>query len=777
MKLKGLEIWIERNSRKVLAVILGINLSLSLVLFDPKLDCGGDNTVYIALAESILRANDGYSLSYYPGPPKPYTVAPFGYPLLLAPFFALFGQNLIVFKLLSLCFSLGSLALCYILLKSLLGPLLGTAITLAVALNLEIISYSHWILSEIPFLFFSLLSSILFLKSEEMEKEKPGSWFLLAIASIAYTAHIRTIGLVFAGGGFLYYALHRKFRKLVLFTLGMTFLLSPWLIRNNLVRRNDPSYMQQLMLKDNYNPEKGIIEATDLVSRIKYNIQVYTTDYAAQMIFGSVEEPVSGSALRIISSTITLLVIIGLVKNLIFRAGVLELYILFYLAVLSIWPEMWADVRFLIPVIPFLIMYLIDGTSLLVGLVLFKQKRNVIITACIIALLVALTSFGTVLAKIPGNLRMIERYLRGDCYTGYLENWRNFFDAADWARENTPKSSTFTLRKPELFAFLSKRKSQMYPLTTNKDSILTAVFKTDYVLVNLLRGKNQLTYKHNNDGNYLLKAMEKKLDQFSLVFQKKSPYTYVWKTLRPSKALTEGSSSELKNGVIHDIESFRLLFSCTTEDINKAISYYKKQRKEKGLDFEVVSEIADLFLDWGQEKAAADFYELAAEINPTDEYTLYQVGKLNQKLKNYDKSKKFFQKLLDLNPLHISTLVNLGSLARIEKKYELAEQYYKKALAIDSTNATANNNYGNLLMLTGRHDLAEKHYKIVLQSKPNDGNIHGILAGIYWKSKRYEESLRHFRILTQLVPEKAEEVEKQFIKPLEAEMLRAAKKP
>ena len=104
-------------------------------------------------------------------------------------------------------------------------------------------------------------------------------------------------------------------------------------------------------------------------------------------------------------------------------------------------------------------------------------------------------------------------------------------------------------------------------MTTNKDSVLTAVFKTDYVLVNLLRGKNQLTYMHINDKSYLLKAMEKKLDQFSLVFQKKSPYTYVWKILRPGKALTEGSSSELKDGVINDVESFRQLFACTAEDI------------------------------------------------------------------------------------------------------------------------------------------------------------------------------------------------------------------
>ena len=143
MKLKGLEIWIEKNSRWVLLVILGINLSLSLALFDPKPDCGGDNAEYIFLAESIFRPGDSYKATYAPDESEIHKRFPFGYPLLLAPFSALFGRNLIVFKLISLVFTIGSVALFSLLIRSRFVPLIWATLTLAIALNPEIVHYSH----------------------------------------------------------------------------------------------------------------------------------------------------------------------------------------------------------------------------------------------------------------------------------------------------------------------------------------------------------------------------------------------------------------------------------------------------------------------------------------------------------------------------------------------------------------------------------------------------------------------------------------------------------
>src|SRR4030042_1240915 len=101
MQMKNLANWLNQHLRLALGLILGLNLLLSLLMFDPKLNGGGDNATYISLAETILHPAYGYSLPFDPEH-KPFVLAPFGYPLLLSPLIALFNHNFIVLKLASL---------------------------------------------------------------------------------------------------------------------------------------------------------------------------------------------------------------------------------------------------------------------------------------------------------------------------------------------------------------------------------------------------------------------------------------------------------------------------------------------------------------------------------------------------------------------------------------------------------------------------------------------------------------------------------------------------
>ena len=175
-----LESWIKTHARQVLIASLALNFLTCLALFDPKPHTGGDNASYIILAESVLRTGDGYSDNITPGPPKPHTQYGFGYPLLLSPLVWLFGRNVVILKLFSVVLAVGSVAHFSVLLERLLPPLACAGLTLAAALNPVIVDYSHWILSEIAFLFFSLLSLYLLLRSEypdsKNELENGSGW-------------------------------------------------------------------------------------------------------------------------------------------------------------------------------------------------------------------------------------------------------------------------------------------------------------------------------------------------------------------------------------------------------------------------------------------------------------------------------------------------------------------------------------------------------------------------------------------------------------------------
>jgi len=773
-----LESWIAGHRRLVLTVILGANLFLCLALFDPKLNCGGDNAEYIVLAESLVQPGDGRWLSHSPIEPAPQIRLPFGYPMLLAPLYALFGFNLIVFKLLSLCFAVASVALFSLLVRPLFPPLTATALTLALAFNPEIINHSHWTLTETPFLFFSLLSLLLFFKSENKEPEKPARWFWLATACIAFTVHIRTIGLALAGAGLIYYALHRKWKKIALFTLCMAVLLSPLVIHNIMTRQEGSSYIQVILMKEHYDPALGAVNTGEMADRLTANLREFFTRTVSGIILDS-ETVLNGNAFTVtlISLVSTILILLGFFTNIFKRIGIIKLYTLAYTGILLTLPEKWFDIRYIIPITPFLLIYMADGAVAAARLSKRKLAASLPLSAAA-ALLVAFIGLGVQLVRIPANLQMIRQYLLGDRYAGYIASWRHFFEAADWAGENTPESSVFTVRKPSLFYLHSGRKSNLYPFNRNVDSVFAEISETDYVVINLLRAEDQLLHIHKTISNYLVPAMEKHPERFKLLFRTSKPSAFVWQVTKTDQYEASDSSAGKEPDSRPDFTSFQQLITNDSTDIKKSIAYYQQILGKKEFNFEALKNLA--FLYWQLEKLeeSVKYYELAAEARPLDEYMLHYAGKLNQILERYERAEIYYNRLLAKNPRETATLVNMGMIQSKQGRPEKAEEFYLKALAVDSTDSSANFNYANLFFITKRLDLAEKHYKKVLEKEPYDSKTHRFLGRLYLNDPaRYEEALHHFRILCRLVPQEADELNEKYIKRLETLLARSERTP
>ena len=502
--------------------MLAVNLFFCLALFDPKPHTGGDNASYIILAESILRAGDGYSDNITPGTSQPHTQYPFGYSLLLTPVVLLFGRSVVAFKFFSIALALGCVALFSLLVKPMLRPVQWAVLTLALALNPVIIDYSHWILSEISFLFFSLLSFKLFMDSEDKRNGRTSARFWLALLSIAFTAHIRTIGLGFALAGFAYYLLRFSWRRLVVFTLVLTLFIAPWMIRNHLVReKGADSYVKLLLLKSVYTPDQGYMGASDLLARVANNVWIYSTSEVARVILGSENVWGKSKAVLPFSVAASLLVLVGLIGNLILRVRILELYTLVYLGVILIWPDVVSDVRYLMPIIPLILLYLADGVTFTVRLLRPKAAGGVMPAALVVLLVVSIGLVAQI-ARVPANLNMIGRYLDGDRYAGYPVNWHHLFQAADWVKQNTPESSVVTVRKPRLFYLHTGRKVTGYPFITDRDSVFALISRTDYVVIDAVSGT---TYR------YLIPAMQEHKANFKGEFVLQNPFTAVVKVL------------------------------------------------------------------------------------------------------------------------------------------------------------------------------------------------------------------------------------------------------
>ena len=517
-----LESSIGSNRRRVIIVSLILNLLLCLALFEPKLHTGGDNASYVFLAESILRTGDGYSQYISPGPPQPTTLYPFGYPLLLAPVVALLGPNVLALKALSILFSLGVVLLFSLLAWRLTGPLPWAGLTVAVAVNPVIVEFSHWILSEIAFQFFSILTLYLIVRAEEDRHRPYGPYFWAGVLALVFTVHIRTIGISFAIAGFAYLALRRSWTRLAVFTLAVSLLLAPWMIRNKIVSKSQKSYGQWLLLKNPYSPEEGSIKFYELSGRVLRNLKIYSLGEMSRAVLGPVGISTSGRATAAVAGIFSLLVALGLVGNLLGGFRLLEVYVIVYIGVVLIWPEVWSDIRFIMAIVPFFMLYLSDGVRFAAGWLRARPFQAVVAQTVALSLV---ASIGLVaqIARVPANLDMIGRFLDGDRYAGYPVNWRHLFQAADWVKENTPESSVVTVRKPRLFDLHTGRKVIGYPFTTNRDSVFAQISSTDYVVIDAVSGT---TYR------YLIPAMQEHKANFKTEFALQNPFTAVLKVLR-----------------------------------------------------------------------------------------------------------------------------------------------------------------------------------------------------------------------------------------------------
>ena len=152
----------------IIACILAcVSAALMLALVDSDHNWGGDFSQYIAQAKALIAgtiptqiANNTLMMSLNDFPYGP-NVYPWGYPLLLAPVLALFGENLLALKCVNIAlFSLFIICFyCYVARRFSMGA--SITLTLAFALNPMLLSFvSGNILSDIAYMCASFIAVV-----------------------------------------------------------------------------------------------------------------------------------------------------------------------------------------------------------------------------------------------------------------------------------------------------------------------------------------------------------------------------------------------------------------------------------------------------------------------------------------------------------------------------------------------------------------------------------------------------------------------------------------
>ena len=479
---------------------------LSSYTFNSKLDLNGDNANYYIYAKSLATGH-GYSDLSSPGNPATANFPP-GYSILMAPLFW-FTESIIVQNYLGEIFLLGSLILFYLFVVTNCNNK-GFAFFIAsvILMNFFILQFATMMMSELPFIFFTIATIILLQKNETQDNNK--LIFFVFIFLAVFTYHIRTQGIVLLGSILIHYLFAKKWKKILFSIVGFAIGMLPWIIRNNLLKLQSNRYLSQLMLVDQLNPEKGNLSFAEIFSRfLLQSWDVISKELPRTFYSFFIRDYASNIFYPILGVIIFVIIIYGAWKFIKLRWFLLS-FVLGNFFIIGIWSGKGFENRYLICILPILLFCFYFGiTSIIKAIFKFEIKQYYVwMIASFFMLLIQFKEF---------------KFLNEFNTEEYPEAYANLINVAEWTKENLPDSGIVSVRKPSLFYLFSNKKSLNYLYSSDPDKVIANMVdnKIDYVVLDAL--------EYSTTTNFLIPAIRKYINQFQQVYVTGKPEFYLLK--------------------------------------------------------------------------------------------------------------------------------------------------------------------------------------------------------------------------------------------------------
>lgn len=438
----------KRKNKKFdrILIISGFILVIlvQVLAFNPALDRNGDNARYICGAISLAKTGE-YKDIEHPNEHYKTTDQP-GVSIMLAPLVKIFGVNILLFKFVPFLLTIGSLILFFILLENFIAKEIAIILTLILGTQPYISTFSSMIMTEIPFIFFSLLSFWLLLKYEKSEKINYIMGILCAL-SILMTYFSRTMGIGFSISSVLYFVLKKDWKKAFFLGVLVFILFGGWQLRNKLV--GGTSQLSAITGANGLGAE-GI---TILVGKGIKNL-LTSLNLIPQVLFADASVRWKINPFGVKELIILSLVFIGYVSNLIKKRSQLDLFFIIALASLCIGTpdsNLLPMARYLCVFVPFFILYFYLGINFIFSF-WGKAKEYTNIVSLVLLLLLVFSNFS-------GTAFKIQQAHTGQLYSKSMEN---YFNAGKWIKDNTPEDVVVACRKDNTFYLFSERKAYRF---------------------------------------------------------------------------------------------------------------------------------------------------------------------------------------------------------------------------------------------------------------------------------------------------------------------------
>ncbi|MEE8574974.1 MAG: hypothetical protein V3T30_06130, partial [Thermodesulfobacteriota bacterium] len=336
---------------------------------------GEDNSSYVLLAKSIA-TGQGYSDINLPGAP-PHTHYPPVFSLILSPVVHYFGYNFMWMRIIVIFCGLLSF---YFVARFFYGlappglPWLGILIALLVGTNYAILFFMGEILTELPYLLFSLIALLAFERYIYQDSFKGALYLIPFLSPLLYLT--KSIGIALSVAVFLMLLLRVKNesgdRRTYIKRLGYFLIagIAPffiWTVRNSFYSTGISNYQSIFFQSDYYNLEAGAAGAGGFLARALTNLSYYKR---------AIPESLSGNlgfipptVFKAVMLAVLIVVAVGFLYELFRKRELKDFYVLICLLVFTFWPTygLGAARRYALPLIPFFYYYFFMGLGVIVS--------------------------------------------------------------------------------------------------------------------------------------------------------------------------------------------------------------------------------------------------------------------------------------------------------------------------------------------------------------------------------------------------------------------------
>ena len=426
----------KNKNYRIYILLFVLLIPLFLINIRDSHDWGDDFAQYIYQAKNIVQGIPQSEPCYiYDNPNFVSPTYSIGFPLILAPVYYFFGNNIKAFSIMLsiilffLCFAI------FLFYRGYFNNLVSVLLVLIFAYNPYTLNFKMEIMTDIPFAFVMMLTILAYFR---LDKQKYSSYIMLGILT-GLLISLRSIGvaiviaLVIERLIFIIRIKENPLKSLLnisilLLTSGVFFILLNVIIFK-VPGAGIMGYSHVFIIANFF---KEILE----------NISFYITCFKNFFMSGITKIPF----LIIITQTVILtFTILGFINSCIKKIGLIELFILCYLSIITIYPNktLIIGMRYLFPILPLLFYYTAKGLQLIK--IDFKINNN------IKALLLGSFVLIPYTFSVSNIVKHQHKILHGPQEPESIE-------AFDYIKNNTPPNAIFVFFRARVLALYTGRK-------------------------------------------------------------------------------------------------------------------------------------------------------------------------------------------------------------------------------------------------------------------------------------------------------------------------------